>query len=75
MSDRICIATKGVTKVSISAENLLTCCSQCSDPLTSGCDGGYADRAYQYYQNTGLVTGGDYNSNEVSEILIFYVIP
>ncbi|XP_075214943.1 cathepsin B-like cysteine proteinase 4 [Lycorma delicatula] len=64
ISDRICIATKGKIKISISAENLLTCCSQCTDPHTAGCDGGYTDKAYLYYQETGLVTGGDYNSKE-----------
>lgn len=60
MSDRICVASKGELNVHISAENLLSCCYICG----FGCNGGYPESAWQYFKSSGLVTGGNYNSNE-----------
>ncbi|XP_053208243.1 cathepsin B-like [Panonychus citri] len=57
MSDRTCIGTNGRTKVQLSSEDLLTCCTDCGD----GCNGGYPEAAYQYWVNSGIVTGGLYN--------------
>jgi cathepsin B len=56
MSDRICIASNQVRQDRISSENLVSCCSSCGD----GCNGGYPSAAWDYFQNTGLVTGGLY---------------
>ncbi|XP_075217704.1 cathepsin B-like cysteine proteinase 3 [Lycorma delicatula] len=64
ISDRICIKSEFKVRVNISAENLLACCSDCTDPGERGCDGGYPDKAWEYFRKTGLVTGGDYNSGE-----------
>ncbi|CAN9507462.1 unnamed protein product [Ophioblennius macclurei] len=58
MSDRICIQTGGKVSVEISAEDVLTCCEDCG----MGCFGGYPAAAWDYWVNTGLVTGGLYNS-------------
>ncbi|UYV62080.1 CTSB [Cordylochernes scorpioides] len=60
MSDRICIASEGRVQVSISAEDLLSCCKTCGH----GCDGGYPQDAWDYWVNHGLVTGGEYESGE-----------
>lgn len=60
MSDRICIASKGKANAHISAEDLLSCCDECGD----GCNGGFPEAAWTYYQSTGLVTGGQYNSHQ-----------
>jgi cathepsin B len=62
MTDRVCIASKGTNNAYLSAEDLVSCCG----PFTcgSGCDGGYPSGAWQYFQSTGLVTGGDYDSNQ-----------
>jgi len=57
MTDRICIATKGVNQTHISAQHLLSCCASCG----FGCDGGYPSSAWSYMKSTGLVTGGNYN--------------
>jgi len=54
MSDRYCIATK--TVIRISAEDLNTCCDSCG----FGCDGGYPSSAWEYWVDEGLVTGGLY---------------
>jgi cathepsin B len=60
MSDRICIASQGANNFHISAEDLVSCCGSCG----YGCDGGYPEAAWEYYVHTGLVTGGNYNSNQ-----------
>lgn len=61
LTDRICIASNGAQKPHISAEDLLTCCSfTCGN----GCDGGFPASAWHYFENKGIVTGGQYSSNE-----------
>jgi cathepsin B len=61
MTDRICIHSNGQQKPHISAEDLLTCCGfTCGQ----GCDGGYPSSAWSYWVHTGIVTGGQYNSNQ-----------
>ncbi|PIO68318.1 papain family cysteine protease [Teladorsagia circumcincta] len=56
MSDRICIASKGVKQVLISAQDLVSCCSYCG----YGCDGGWPIKAWQFFAREGVVTGGNY---------------
>ena len=58
ITDRICI--NGLDKVRISSEDILSCCDWCG----SGCGGGYPAKAWQYYVQTGVVTGGPYASNQ-----------
>jgi cathepsin B len=61
MTDRICIATKGAQTPHISADDLNSCCGfECG----FGCNGGYPEGAWDYFRSKGLVTGGNYNSNE-----------
>jgi len=60
MTDRICIASNGANIVHLSAEDMLSCCGSCG----MGCDGGYPDSAWSYWVKTGLVTGGNYGSNQ-----------
>jgi len=60
MSDRICIASGGKTQVSISADDLLSCCSACG----FGCDGGEPLAAWQFWVSDGLVTGSNYTVHE-----------
>ncbi|KAL3310141.1 hypothetical protein Ciccas_011297 [Cichlidogyrus casuarinus] len=59
MSDRICIHT-GKTDVNVSVADLLSCCTECGD----GCDGGDPMEAFLYWQKNGIVTGGDYGSEQ-----------
>jgi cathepsin B len=59
MTDRICIHSKGSNTAYLSAEDLVSCCDQCGD----GCSGGDPGSAWDYWQSTGIVTGGDYNSS------------
>jgi cathepsin B len=58
MSDRICIASDGQAKPTISAADLMECCWNCG----YGCEGGYPSSAWSYFHSTGLVTGGSYSS-------------
>ncbi|XP_054155198.1 cathepsin B-like [Oppia nitens] len=60
ISDRICVASNGKQQVEISAEDLVSCCSSCG----FGCNGGYPESAWSYYQHTGLVSGGLYGSKK-----------
>jgi cathepsin B len=68
MTDRICIYSKGAQNFHISAEDLVACCDECG----FGCEGGFPQAAWQYFQGTGLVTGGNYNSSQGCEP---YTIP
>nr|XP_023023227.1 cathepsin B-like [Leptinotarsa decemlineata] len=58
MSDRICIHSNGKKQISVSDEDLVSCCSECGD----GCYGGIPIEAWTYWQERGLVSGGPYNS-------------
>jgi len=60
MSDRHCISSNGAVQVYISDEDIMTCCGYCG----SGCGGGYPISAFQYWQQTGIVTGGPYDSRK-----------
>ncbi|XP_077990210.1 cathepsin B-like [Glandiceps talaboti] len=61
MSDRVCINSSGKVNLHVSAEDLLCCCGfQCGD----GCNGGFPSAAWEYWVNTGLVTGGQYGTNQ-----------
>ncbi|KAG5888673.1 hypothetical protein JTB14_022257 [Gonioctena quinquepunctata] len=58
MSDRICIHSKAERKIWVSDEDLLSCCYDCG----LGCDGGSPYEAWNYWDVTGIVSGGPYNS-------------
>ncbi|XP_076438146.1 cathepsin B-like [Babylonia areolata] len=60
MSDRICIASNGSVNAHLSAEELLTCCDSCGD----GCNGGFPSAAWDFFANSGIVTGGQYGSHQ-----------
>jgi len=59
MSDRLCIASEGKIQATLSADDLLACCSSCG----MGCDGGQPIEAWRYWAETGIVTG----SNETAK--------
>ncbi|KAG8301350.1 cathepsin B-like [Homalodisca vitripennis] len=59
-TDRYCIASKMAFNGHLSAEELLSCCYECGD----GCNGGFSDMAWGYFESNGIVTGGDYHSHE-----------
>ncbi|CAG2172462.1 unnamed protein product, partial [Oppiella nova] len=52
ISDRICIASKGKQQVEVSAEDALTCSG------AGTCQGGFPNRVFDYYIDSGVVTGG-----------------
>lgn len=63
MTDRICISSGGKLTPHISAEDLLSCCQSCG----MGCNGGFPEAAWNYWVDSGLVTGGQYNSHQGCE--------
>ncbi|KAJ1358462.1 hypothetical protein KIN20_016891 [Parelaphostrongylus tenuis] len=58
MSDRVCIASRGNKIVELSADDILSCCSTCG----YGCEGGWPLDAWQYFVESGVVTGGRYGT-------------
>ena len=59
MSDRVCIASGQTVQTRISAEDILSCCGiSCGN----GCNGGYPSGAFNYWKNTGVVTGWLYQT-------------
>jgi len=48
-SDRICIGTNGSTNVVLSPEDLVSCDRSCD-----GCNGGFANAAWEYMANPGI---------------------
>jgi len=56
MTDRICIASQGKNTVHLSAADMLSCCDECG----MGCEGGYPSAAWDYWTETGVVSGGNY---------------
>lgn len=55
-SDRFCV--KYSETVHISAEDLNSCCSECG----GGCDGGFPEEAWRFFESKGCVTGGEYHT-------------
>lgn len=60
MSDRHCIHSKGKNIVHLAADDLLACCWTCG----MGCNGGFPGAAWSYWVHKGVVTGGNYGTNE-----------
>ncbi|KAL5244509.1 hypothetical protein ACI65C_011919 [Semiaphis heraclei] len=59
-TDRLCIASNGTFTENLSAQNLMSC----GDDETLGCDGGSAFKAWEFTMGNGIVTGGNFGSNE-----------
>jgi len=59
-TDRTCIHGSGASDELLSGEQIMSCCSSCGQ----GCGGGYPISAMEYWQSTGVVTGGDYDSKQ-----------
>ncbi|KAA3671636.1 cathepsin B [Paragonimus westermani] len=53
MSDRICIHSNDKVDVRLSARDLLSCCDYCG----FGCEGGFPGAAWDYWEQSGIVTG------------------
>ncbi|KIH67755.1 papain family cysteine protease [Ancylostoma duodenale] len=60
MSDRVCIASKGARQVLLSADDLLSCCASCR----IGCQGGWPIKAWRYFVENGICSGGAYGEKD-----------
>jgi cathepsin B len=56
MTDRICIASNATVNIHLSAEDMTACCTFCGN----GCDGGNPAAAWSYWQQNGVVDGGNF---------------
>jgi len=52
MSDRICISSGQTNQLELSAQDMVSCCDSCGD----GCEGGYPSAAWDFWDQTGLVS-------------------
>nr|CDJ88828.1 Peptidase C1A domain containing protein [Haemonchus contortus] len=69
MSDRLCIGTNGRVQTILSDTDILSCCGMfCGD----GCDGGYAIRAWGYAKDSGVCSGGRYDTKGNCKPYVFY---
>jgi len=60
MSDRLCIHSAQMDKRLVSSEDLVECCDDCGN----GCQGGFPSAAFDYWQHSGVVTGGLYQDTQ-----------
>ncbi|CAJ0594731.1 unnamed protein product [Cylicocyclus nassatus] len=68
ISDRLCIESQARRTVHISDTDLLACCGSCGN----GCDGGYVAKAWNYFKESGLVTGGSYRERNCCKPYALY---
>lgn len=61
ISDRICISSSGKSQPRISSHDLISCCKDCT--IESCTTGGFVEKAFKFFNENGLVTGGPYGSN------------
>jgi cathepsin B len=67
MTDRLCIATNATDRRIVSYQDLLECCPNCGFK----CNGGSTVFAYNYWINTGISTGGAFNTTGNCKPYIF----
>jgi len=60
MTDRICIHSNASSKIRLSAQDVTSCC-HLGD---MGCNGGVPMTVYEYYQLSGIVSGGPYGDTK-----------
>ena len=61
LNDRICISTGGNYTTLLSVSDTTACCDFGSC-FSMGCNGGQVGTPWKWFNNTGVVTGGDYGS-------------
>lgn len=59
LSDRFCIQSEGKISVNLSANYFAACSKE-----NYGCHGGFFETAYKFLEEDGLITGGDFESDE-----------
>jgi len=64
MTDRHCIASGGAHRPRLSAINILTCCGL---ETCGSCEGGYPIHAWQYWVNSGVVSGGNFGCRDTCQ--------
>jgi cathepsin B len=69
MSDRICIHSNQTLQTRVSPQQLVSCCKDCGH----GCNGGWPLKAFNYWGQTGIVTGGLYG--QYAQTCMPYVFP
>lgn len=62
--DRICIQSNGKYNLPISSQYIASC-----DTKNYGCNGGYMDLVHEFLKS-GVITGGDFDSDVVSNLVI-----
>jgi len=73
-NDRLCIVTNGTFQQLLSTEDTCSCCDVLSCG-SDGCNGGYAQAAWSWFTNTGVVSGGDYTDIGQTDTCDPYTLP
>ena len=63
ISDRICIHSGQKLQTRVSSEDLITCCTRCG----KGCNGGSSSNAWEYWMQTGIVSGNLYTNDQMTD--------
>jgi cathepsin B len=69
---QVCIGSRGRRKIQISANDLMSCCTDCQMSKGDGCKTGYTHKAWKYYQREGIVSGGTFASHSGCKPYPFY---
>lgn len=76
LNDRKCIQSGGKFKTELSAQDTTSCCNLLNGCFGSqACDGGIPSEAWSYFVNSGVVSGGDYNTIGKGESCWPYQLP
>lgn len=69
MTDRLCIASMGALQAHLSVQQVVSCAPGVPNavglPTSDGCNGGRPIDAFQYYEDEGLVTGGNFGDESM----------
>ncbi|KAI6198230.1 Papain family cysteine protease [Aphelenchoides fujianensis] len=65
ITDRRCIRFNGTWTRDLSAWDLISCCKSCT-PYANGCQGGWPNAAFAFFDHAGVVTGGAVRGRRLS---------
>ena len=73
LEDRLCLSSKGSdsSRLKLSPLDTLSCCNSEAGCNSFGCDGGDPASAWEWFVQSGVVSGGDYGNKETCKPYAF----